>query len=206
MKPILIGFAGGSGSGKSTLVDALVSSMGEQCVHVVHDRYYRSLTVEQRMDVSAVNFDHPNALDTEQLVLDLHSMMTEGGARLPVYDFKTHRRTHEEWVATRPFVLVEGILVFTHTALCEALDVRIFIETPEHVRLQRRTQRDVATRGRTQAEVTERFWETVAPMHDAFVAPTKDNAHLVLDGTAPIADGVEVVTRFIQGLALGFRR
>jgi len=200
MRPILVGFAGGSGSGKSTLVQALVASMGDQCAHVVHDRYYRSLTAEQLQDVSAVNFDEPDALDNARCVADLNKMIIDGGAALPVYDFKTHRRVSEEWVPARPLILVEGILVFAYPALRSALDVRIFIDTPESVRLHRRIQRDIVCRGRTESEVTARFWDTVAPMHEAHVAPTLMDAHLVVDGTAPVAESVLLVTRFIRGL------
>ena len=81
----------------------------------------------------------------------------------------------------------------------------MYVDTPEQVRLQRRIHRDVASRGRSKEDVTERFWDTVAPMHDAFVAPSMQDAHLVIDGTEPVAEGVALVTRFIQGLALGLR-
>lgn len=205
MRPILVGFAGGSGSGKSTLVQALVASMGDQCVHVVHDRYYRSLTADQLRDVSSVNFDEPDALDNARCVADLMKMKSKGGASLPVYDFKTHRRRAEEWVSSRPFILVEGILVFAYPALRNALDLRIFIDTPESIRLQRRIQRDTVSRGRTEAEVTTRFWDTVAPMHDVHVAPTMADAHLIVDGTMPVTESVSLVTRFIQGLVLDSR-
>ena len=132
-------------------------------------------------------------------------MKSKGGASLPVYDFKTHRRRAEEWVSSRPFILVEGFWSLRIQRFENALDLRIFIDTPESIRLQRRIQRDTVSRGRTEAEVTTRFWDTVAPMHDAHVAPTMADAHLVVDGTAPVTESVSLVTRFIQGLVLDSR-
>jgi len=206
VKPLIVGIAGGSGSGKSTLAAALVRSLEPDCLHLVHDRYYRGLTSEQLKDPLAVNLDHPDALETERLISDLASLQETGRAQVPVYDFPTYRRVREEWVTARSVVLVEGILTFVDPTLCALMDFRVFVDASDEVRLNRRVRRDVAERGRTEEEVRARFADTVRPMHERFVEPTYELAHLVVDGTATLAASVAEVLTHIKALGSVPRR
>jgi uridine kinase len=176
VRPLIIGLAGGSGSGKSTLAKALVEAMPGGCLHLLYDRYYRTLTETQRLDVDKVNFDHPETLETSRLLADLESLLTTGAA------------------------VVEGILTLSHPELSARMDVRLYVDAPESVRLGRRVRRDVAERGRTEAEVRHRFARTVRPMHEQFVEPSKREAHLLLDGTTAIAANVQRVLDYLKGL------
>ena len=197
MRPLIIGIAGGSGSGKSTLAAALVEALSPDCLHIIHDRYYHSLTCAQRKTLSHMNFDHPDSLDTLKLLSDLDDLCSKGSASLPLFAFETHRRVGEEPVTARPYVLVEGILTFADETLRERMDVRVFVDADEDVRLSRRVRRDVAERGRTEEEVRSRFASSVRPMHAEFVEPTKAQAHLVVDGTQQIEQSVAQVLSWI---------
>ena len=178
----------------------LIEHLGPEGLHIVHDRYYKSLTCAQIRAIDGVNFDHPDALDTARLIADLQALQTTGTALLPCYDFATHKRVGEERVTARPVVIVEGILVFVAPELRDRMDLRVFVEAGDAVRLDRRTRRDVATRGRTADEVVERFANSVRPMHAQFVEPSKQYADLVLDGTGNLDENVAVVLSQINRL------
>lgn len=179
---LVVGIAGGSASGKSTVARVVAENLGRRCVLIAHDRYYRAA------GAADTNFDHPDALDTDHLLQDLTQLRAQASTRLPVYDFARHDRAPpERWdpVEPRPVLLVEGILVLAIPALREALDLRVFVDTPDDLRLVRRIRRDVASRGRTVHSVLDQYERTVRPMHEAFVAPSRVHADLLLDGTRP---------------------
>lgn len=182
MRTVVIGMAGGSASGKTTAAAVLARRLGERCLLVQHDRYYRPLA--EGTDPAAHNFDHPDALESDRLAADLDALRAGRRARLPRYDFATHRR-EDRWddADPRPVVLVEGILVLADPVLRAALDHRVFVHAPDDVRLVRRIRRDLAERGRALADVLHQYERTVRPMHEAHVAPSRVHADLVLDGT-----------------------
>lgn len=195
----VIGVAGGSASGKTTVAHALEATLGpDRCVLVSHDRYYRNLppgTNPERW-----NYDHPDALDTAGLVADLDILRSGGSVDLPVYDFATHRqlgRPHWHPVSARPIVLVEGILVLQDPALRARMHRRVFVHTPDDLRLARRIRRDMLERGRSLDEVLAQYLQTVRPMHEAYVAPTRVHADLVLDGEAPVQSSVAAVLALV---------
>ena len=178
--PFVVILAGGTASGKTTVAARAADQLGALLLH--HDRYYRD--VEQPR---GHNYDHPDALDTARLVADLDALRAGQAAALPVYDFRTHRRQPEtEQVEPTPVILVEGILTLADAALAARADLRVFVDAPADVRLARRVRRDVAERGRDVGGVLDQYLDTVRPMHEAFVEPTKASADLVINGTAPI--------------------
>lgn len=198
MKPVVLGIAGGTASGKSTVAAAIVDHLGDRCVHVLHDRYYRPLPAGH--DGAAWNFDHPEALETDRLVRDLDTLLSGRPCRAPRYDFATHSRfADEDVIEPRPIVLVEGILVFADAELRARFDWRVFVDAPDDIRLLRRVRRDVAERGRSVDSVLNQYERSVRPMHEQFVAPGRAHAHLVLDGTAPLAASVAQVLALIGG-------
>ena len=178
----VIGVAGGSGSGKTTVVRRIVDSLGpEQVTLLQHDRYYRDrndLRLEER---AALNYDHPNSLETDLLVRHVHELKKGRPVGVPAYDFTRHARLSEiETFQPRRALIVEGILVFTDAALRDLMDIRVFVDTDSDTRFIRRLQRDVAERGRTMDSVIDQYQSTVKPMHLEFVEPSKRYADVII--------------------------
>jgi uridine kinase len=180
--PVVIGVAGGSGSGKTTVVRRIMESLGPDSVTVLeHDRYYRDrndLRFEERV---ALNYDHPNALETDLLVRHVRDLKAGGGIEVPQYDFTRFVRLEAtEAMAARKAIIVEGILIFTDAALRDLMDVKVFVDADADTRFIRRLRRDVAERGRTMDAVIDQYLGTVKPMHFEFVEPTKRYADLII--------------------------
>jgi len=178
----VIGVAGGSGSGKTTVVRRIVDSLGpEQVTLLQHDRYYRDrndLRLEER---AALNYDHPNSLETDLLVRHVQELKRGNPVQVPAYDFTRHARlTETETFQPRRALIVEGILVFTDAALRDLMDIKVFVDTDSDTRFIRRLQRDVAERGRTMESVIDQYQGTVKPMHLEFVEPSKRYADVII--------------------------
>jgi len=178
----VIGVAGGSGSGKTTVVRRIVDSLGPEHVTLLqHDRYYRDrndLRLEER---AALNYDHPNSLETDLLVSHVEKLKRGHSVQVPAYDFTRHARLAEtETFQPRRALIVEGILVFTDAALRDLMDIKVFVDTDSDTRFIRRLQRDVAERGRTMESVIDQYQSTVKPMHLEFVEPSKRYADVIV--------------------------
>ncbi|QVL47488.1 MAG: uridine kinase [Thiocapsa sp.] len=193
-EPCLIGIAGGSGSGKTTFARLLHEKLGdEHCAILYQDAYYRDQSLAFARDDGQVNFDHPDAVDFDLLTRHLARVKAGQAIPVPVYDYVTHcRLDRTETLQARPWIIVEGILVLSDPVLREHLDVTVFIETPEAVRLARRRVRDARERGRDAASVERQFHAQVKPMHDAYVEPSRCYADRVYSGEgaldAPVRD------------------
>lgn len=178
---IVIGIAGGSGSGKTTLMKNLLARFQDDVTVLSHDNYYRpyeELTIEERRKV---NYDHPDAFDTEMMIEHLRCLKDGQAIECPVYDYTTYSRTNETTrLEPSKVILVEGILIFENKTLCSLMDIKIFVDTDADVRLIRRIRRDVAKRGRSLESVLNQYLATVKPMHEQFVEPSKKNADLVV--------------------------
>lgn len=191
MTPVVFGIAGGTASGKSTVARALVEQLGEACLWLTHDRYYRSIPKELAHNPAAFNFDHPDSLETSRMVCDLAALRSGETVRVPEYDFATHlRRPERDWdtLEPRPIIVVEGILVLSDAHLRAQMDHKVFVHAPDDVRLARRVLRDIRERGRHVDDVITQYLTTVRPMHETFVAPSQAQADLVLDGTIEVDD------------------
>ena len=178
---LVIGVAGGSGSGKTTLVKNLVQSFGEDITVLSHDNYYKrhdELTYEERCKL---NYDEPAAFDTSLMVYQLDCLRHGQSVDCPVYDYTIHNRS-DEIVKIEPkrVIIVEGILIFADEALRNLMDIRIFVDTDADIRICRRIKRDVNKRGRSIESVIEQYQQTVKPMHEKFVEPSKKYANLVV--------------------------
>lgn len=171
--PQLWGVCGGSGSGKSTLVEVLMELAPPGAVTVVHfDAYYRDLSHLSEEKRATVNFDHPDSLESELLIEHVNELLAGRDTSMPIYDFARHARLPSvEILKAAPVILVEGILLYAFPELVKLFDYRVFIDVPEPVRLERRTARDVVTRGRSAESVRAQFEKTVSPMHWEFVQP-----------------------------------
>ncbi|ADU50271.1 uridine kinase [Thermaerobacter marianensis DSM 12885] len=181
MAPVVIGIAGGTGSGKSTLVRRIVEHLPGRVAVLPQDAYYldrRDLPFEER---ARLNYDHPLAFDTPLLIRHLQALKQGKPVRRPVYDFTQHLRDRRTvWVEPRDVIVVEGILVLAEEALRPLLDIKIFVDTDADVRILRRLVRDIEKRGRTLESVISQYLETVKPMHEQFVEPSKRYADLII--------------------------
>ena len=180
-KILVIGIAGGSGSGKTTLMKNLVEKFGDAVTVVSHDNYYRrhdELTYEERC---LINYDEPAAFETDLMARHLDALRHGQAIECPVYDYTVHNRSDEVVeIRPKPVIIVEGILIFADEALRDLMDIRIFVDTDADVRLCRRIKRDVNKRGRTLESVLTQYQQTVKPMHERYVEPSKKYANLVV--------------------------
>ncbi|HEX6695086.1 MAG TPA: uridine kinase [Longimicrobiales bacterium] len=179
---IIIGVAGGSGSGKTTVVKSIVRSLGKGQVSVIHhDSYYRDashLPLEARQ---SINYDHPDALETELLVEHLQALRAGETADVPVYDFTTHSRVDEtETVKPRKVIIVDGLLILWDARLRSLMDIKVYVDTDADLRFIRRLTRDMEERGRTAEWIIRQYLDTVRLMHLEFVEPSKRYADLIV--------------------------
>jgi len=178
---MVIGIAGGTGSGKTTITRRLLQRFGSNVAVIYHDNYYKAhhhMSYEER---SQLNYDHPDAFDTEMLIEALDSLKSGKSISCPVYDYTIHDRS-DKTVNIRPakVIIVEGILIFQNKALCDRMDIKIFVDTDADVRILRRIVRDVRDRGRSLESVVSQYLNTVKPMHEQFVEPSKRNADIII--------------------------
>ena len=178
---LVIGIAGGSGSGKTTLMKRLVERFGDDVSVLSHDNYYKrhdELTFEERC---ALNYDEPDALDTSLMVYQLDQLRHGIAIDCPVYDFALHNRSNDTvHIEPKRVIIVEGIMIFVDPALRALMDIRIFVDTDADIRLCRRIKRDVNKRGRSMESVLLQYQQTVKPMHEKYVEPSKKYADLVV--------------------------
>jgi uridine kinase len=180
-KFLVIGIAGGTGSGKTTLMKNLIDRFGDVVTVLSHDNYYRrhdELTYEERC---RINYDEPAALETDLMARHLDLLRQGQSIECPVYDFSQHNRSNETiTVVPKSVIIVEGILIFENEPLRDLMDIKIFVDTDADVRLCRRIKRDVNKRGRTLESVLLQYQQTVKPMHEKYVEPSKRFADLVV--------------------------
>ncbi len=201
--PLVIGVAGGSGSGKTTVVRHIVDSLGDSEVTVLEqDRYYRDrndLRLEER---AALNYDHPDSLETDLLVRHVLELRRGRPVEVPVYDFARHARQPATVTALpRKAIIVEGILIFADAALRSLMDVKVFVDTDDDTRFIRRLQRDITARGRTVQSVIDQYLGTVKPMHLEFVEPSKRYADIIIPQGGHNAVAIDMLLTLIRGLA-----
>jgi len=182
MRPLCIGIAGGTGSGKSTIARNIAAALPPSRVATIdHDSYYRDRSDLDFDERTALNFDHPDSLETELLVSHLRALREGRAVEVPSYDFVRHaRRVETRRIEPTPVVIVEGILVFVEPALRAELDIKIFVDTDADLRVFRRIRRDIEQRGRTFQAVRDQYYKTVRPMHLQFVEPSKRWADLII--------------------------
>lgn len=181
-KSFILGIAGGTGSGKTTIARTLSDHFTDQCVYIPHDRYYNdqsSKTMEERVKT---NYDHPDALETELFIKQLHELLEGKTIETPEYDFTQHTRKTDTTipVSPAPLVIIEGILLFDNPELRDMMDLMIFVDVSADIRILRRAKRDIEERGRTIDSVYEQYIHTARPMHEKYVEPTKAFADIII--------------------------
>ena len=178
---LVIGIAGGTGSGKTSITRKLVNRFGSNVSVIYHDNFYKAhhnMSYEER---AKLNYDHPDALDTNLLIDALKELKAGRSAECPVYDFTVHDRSDKTLVIEpNRVIIVEGILIFADKELRDLMDIKLFVDTDADVRILRRIVRDVRDRGRSLESVVDQYLATVKPMHEQFVEPSKRYADIII--------------------------
>ena len=197
---LTIGIAGGTGSGKTTLTEKIVEAFRDDISVIHHDSYYKAhndMTYEER---SRLNYDHPDAFDTDLMLEHLKRLKAGNSVEVPVYDYTIHNRSgRTETVKPAKVLVVEGILIFADSALCDQMDIKIYVDTDADVRILRRILRDVEQRGRSLESVVNQYLSTVKPMHDQFVEPSKRRADIIIPEGGHNTVALEMVMERIRG-------
>ena len=205
-KILVIGIAGGSGSGKTTLLNNIMATFGPSITVLSHDNYYKrhdEMTYEERCKL---NYDEPAALETDLMVRQLDQLRQGKEILCPVYDFTVHNRS-DETILIKPerVIIVEGILIFENKELRDLMDIKIFVDTDADVRICRRIKRDVNKRGRSLESVITQYQDTVKPMHEKYVEPSKKYADIVVPqggkNLVALAMIQGHISRYLEGMA-----
>lgn len=197
---LIIGIAGGTGSGKTTVVNQIVKQLptDEVCV-ISQDSYYKAtndLSYEER---TKINFDHPRAIDFDLIIKHLKALKKGENINQPVYSFVTHNRTKDTIIThPRKVVIVEGILIFNSEELRKLFDIKIFVHAETDERLIRRVRRDITERGRDIDEVLSRYQNTLKPMHQQFIEPTKNFADMIIPNDRYNTVAIDIVRSVIN--------
>ena len=195
---LVIGIAGGSGSGKTTLMNNIIAQFGGEITVLSHDNYYKrhdDLTYEERC---LLNYDEPAALETDFMARQLDQLRRGEAIDCPVYDFTVHNRSDETIrIEPKKVIIVEGILIFENQPLRDLMDIRIFVDTDADVRVCRRVKRDVRKRGRSLESVLEQYQQTVKPMHEKYVEPSKKFAHIVVPEGGKNVVALDMIMNYI---------
>lgn len=203
-KPLIIGIAGGSGSGKTTLAERIATHFGDGVAMLRHDDYYRAQSALTLAERTTLNYDHPDAFDTDLLVSHLAALSRGCAIDAPVYDYTVHDRSAQtRRVEPRDVILLEGILILAHEELRALMDIKLFVDTDADVRILRRITRDVKGRGRSLDSVISQYLATVKPMHEAFVEPSKKYADVIVPEGGENAVAFELIIARLEALAKG---
>ncbi|MHB8695949.1 MAG: uridine kinase [Solirubrobacteraceae bacterium] len=199
--PFVLGIAGGSGSGKTTISRAILDALPPGAgILLEQDHYYRAQSHLPLVERELVNYDHPDALEMDLLLAHLDALRAGQPIVRPVYDFAVHDRSPKGLpIAPAPVVVVEGILVLADERLRQRFDAKVFVDTDADIRLMRRIRRDLEHRGRTFAQVRKQYYETVRPMHLAFVEPSKRFADVILPEGGQNRVALELLLGSIRG-------
>jgi len=199
---MIIGISGGTGSGKTTVAQKIISSVSaENVVYLQQDAYYRNLG-DMPLDLRhQVNFDHPDAFDTELLMNHMEALRAGESIEQPIYDYATHSRKAETiQIVPRPVIIIEGILAFVNPQMRALMDMKIFVDTDPDIRFIRRLDRDVHERGRSVESIISQYTTTVRPMHLQFVEPSKRYADIIIPEGGYNDVGIDLITGKIRSI------
>lgn len=201
----IIGIAGGTGSGKTTVVRKIAKALPPHCAAVIPlDSYYNDTTGMTPEERAAINFDHPDAFDWKLLTEHIQ-MLKEGKAvEQPTYSYiESNRQKETVHVDPKPVIIIEGIMALHYKKLRDMMDLKIFVDTDDDVRLIRNIRRDVVERGRTVDMVLDRYEKVLKPMHEQFIEPTKQYADLIIPWGGDNKTGIHILKTYIQGIVTG---
>ena len=196
---LVIGIAGGTGSGKTTLTNQIANLFKEHVTVLTHDNYYKAHDDMDYDERSRLNYDHPNAFDTALMIDHLKKLKNGESILCPIYDYTIHNRSNDTMtIHPNKVIIVEGILIFENKELCDLMDIRIFVDTDADLRIIRRIKRDVLERARSLESVTSQYIETVKPMHEQYVEPSKRNANIIVPENSCNQPAMEMIKHYIS--------
>ena len=200
MDPLIIGVAGGSGSGKTTVVKHIINTIGEEDILLLqHDSYYRDLKHLPFEERTKQNFDHPSSLETELMIRHIKALKEGYQVEIPIYDFTKHIRKEETKLAQpKKVILLDGILIFTEKELRKLMNIKLYVDTDDDIRLLRRIQRDIVERDRELENVLTQYQKYVRPMHLEFVEPSKRYADIIIPRGGENQVALDMVNALIQ--------
>lgn len=201
MSVLIVGVAGGSGSGKTTIARSIIAGLPSgQAALLEHDAYYRDQSHLPYDERTRINYDHPDSLDNEMFLAHIDALRSGCAVEKPTYDYARHTRSPQTTrVEPAPVIVVEGILVLTDPAIRARMDIKLFVDTDADIRVMRRIRRDLEQRGRTFAQVRAQYYESVRPMHLAFVEPSKRFADLIIPEGGHNKVALEMIVNYLTG-------
>ena len=203
-RTILIGIAGGTGSGKTSVANAILAEFPSSEVALIQqDSYYHDLEHLHLDERATVNFDHPDAVDFNKMGEDLKLLMADEIVQIPIYDFNTHTRTKKTLtIENHHIIVLEGILALFDEKIRNMMDIKLYVDTPDDIRIIRRIKRDINKRGRTFESVIEQYYNTVRPMHQQFVEPSKKFANIIIPEGAHNKVAIDIIRTKIVSILL----
>lgn len=201
-KPIIIGVTGGTGSGKTTVTRKIIEEFGDvSLAYIPQDAYYKDqshLTMDERV---LTNYDHPFAFDNDLLSEHIRQLLDGKAVQMPVYDFTQHNRA-EETIRVEPkeVIIIEGILIFSDKELRDLMDIKVFVDTDDDIRIIRRIKRDMAERGRSLDSIIDMYTSIVKPMHEQFIEPTKKFADIIIPEGGSNNVAIDLMTTKIRSI------
>ena len=201
----IIGIAGGTGSGKTTVVKRIAKALPPHCAAVVPlDSYYNDTTELTPEERAAINFDHPDAFDWKLLTEHIKRLKNGEAIEQPTYSYiESNRQKETIHVEPKPVIIIEGIMALHYKKLRDMMDLKIFVDTDDDVRLIRNIRRDVVERGRTVDMVLDRYEKVLKPMHEQFIEPTKKFADLIIPWGGANKTGIHILKTYIEGIVTG---
>ncbi|WP_199713038.1 uridine kinase [Butyrivibrio sp. X503] len=202
-KICIVGIAGGTASGKTTIVRKIKESFGDDIVVINHDSYYKAHNDLSYEDRTRLNYDHPDAFDTERMIEDVKKLKNNEEVDIPVYDFSIHNRVDATvHIIPKNVIILEGILVLENKELRDLMDIKIFVDTDADERLMRRIIRDMAERARSIESILTQYRDTVKPMHEQFIEPSKKYADIIIPRGGENLTGIGILQQHLK-LMLG---
>jgi uridine kinase len=198
-KVCIVGIAGGTASGKTTIVRKIKEKFGDDIVVISHDSYYKAHNDLSFEDRSRLNYDHPESFDTELMIEDVKKLKNNIEIDMPVYDYTVHNRSDATvHVVPKKVIIVEGILILENKELRDLMDIKVFVETDADERLMRRIRRDMVERARSIESILSQYSETVKPMHEQFVEPSKKYADIIIPRGGENVTGISILQEHLN--------
>jgi uridine kinase len=198
-KDCIVGIAGGTASGKTTIVRRIKEKFGDDIVVINHDSYYKAHDDLSYEDRSRLNYDHPASFDTDLMIADVKKLKNNEEIDMPVYDYTVHNRSDATvHVVPKKVIIVEGILILENKELRDLMDIKVFVETDADERLMHRIRRDMVERARSIDSILTQYSETVKPMHEQFVEPSKKYADIIIPRGGENLTGISILQEHLN--------
>ena len=202
-KVCIVGIAGGTASGKTTIVRKIKEKFGDDIAVINHDSYYKAHDDLSYEDRSRLNYDHPESFDTDLMISDVKKLKNNEPIDMPVYDYTIHNRADSiVHVVPKKVIIIEGILILENKELRDLMDIKVFVDTDADERLMRRIRRDMVERARSIESILTQYAETVKPMHEQFVEPSKKYADIIIPRGGENLTGINILQEHLN-LVLG---